>query len=100
MIVNAVLALDCRNASKCFQNDVQAKTLLWHVVKSFYSVARSLLWQMNTLNGWHGGHQEEVPEVEKLSIQKGKIKLHNGQNECVSNCTGLLHTQQKACVWH
>lgn len=27
---------------------------------------------MNTLNGWHGEHLGEVPEVEKLSIRKGK----------------------------
>lgn len=46
---------------------------------------------MNTLNAWHGEHLEEVPEVEKLLIQKGKIKLHNGQNERISNCTVLLH---------
>lgn len=54
-------------------------------------MARSLLWQMNTLNAWHGEHLEEVPEVEKHLIQKGKIKLHNGQSECISNCTVLLH---------
>lgn len=61
-------------------------------------MARSPLWQMNTLNGWHGGHLEEVPEVEKLSIQKGKITLRNSLSGCISNCTALLHTQQKACM--
>lgn len=40
---------------------------------------------MNTLNVWHGEHLEEVPEVEKLLIRKGKIRLHNDQCECVSN---------------
>lgn len=69
-----------------------------HILKSFCFVARSPLWQMNTLNGWHGGHLEEVPEVEKLSIQKGKITLLNGLSGCISNCTALLHTQQKACM--
>lgn len=59
--------------------------------KEFLSVARSLLWQMNTLNAWHGEHQEEVPEVEKPLIQKGKVKLHNGQSEFIFNCTILLH---------
>lgn len=68
-------------------------SLLWHFVKGFSSVARSLLWQMNTLNDWHGEHLGEVPEVEKLSIPKGKkkIKLHNGQSGFISNYTGLFH---------
>lgn len=61
-------------------------------------MARSLLWRMNTLNAWHGEHLEEVPEVEKLLIQKGKIKLLNGPSECISNCTVLLHIYQKACM--
>lgn len=50
------------------------------------------------MNAWHGEHLEEVPEVEKLLIQKGKIKLLNGPSECISNCTVLLHIYQKACM--
>lgn len=75
LIVNAVVALHCSEAFKMMCHILSS---CLHVLKSFYFMSRSLLWRMNTLNGWHGGHLEEVPEVEKLSIQKGKIKLCNG----------------------